>query len=277
MSDPTANFGRTALRGGLVTGLAQGFKVAIQFVSTIILARLLAPRDFGLVAAVAPVVAFVSLFQHLGLQEAVVQRKEISGEQLDQVFWVTALVGFVCMLVIVGLSPAVALFYNDPRMVGITAAISVSVLLGSLTALPLSLMNRRLQFGQLAFNDVAAALAGLLTSAGSAYAGFGYWSLILGTTATASVAMLAAWFAAPHRPGRPRFRMDTDILAFGANLTGFNLVNFFARNLDNILIGKFVGTVQLGYYDRAYKLLLFPVQNINAPIRRVIIPMLSRI
>ncbi|RUW43783.1 lipopolysaccharide biosynthesis protein, partial [Mesorhizobium sp. M1A.F.Ca.ET.072.01.1.1] len=78
-------------------------------------------------------------------------------------------------------------------------------------------------------------------------------------------------------PSRPDLKVDGDILSFGANLTGFNLVNFFSRNLVNILIGKYSGAIELGYYDRAYKLLLFPLQNITQPLTRVMVPLLSRI
>lgn len=277
MSESAGQFARTALRGGLVTGAAQAVKVAVQFLSVIVMARLLVPEDFGLVASVSPIVAFVGLFQNLGLQQAVIQRKEITQRQLNQVFWVTVLVGVVSTLAILALSPAVAAFYGDGRMVLITIAAGLPLLLGSVSALPLSLMNRNLQFGRLALNDILMALTSFLSAAAAAYAGFGYWSLLIGSAASTLVSMLAAWNAVRWKPDRPAWRLDGDILSFGANLTGFNLVNFFARNLDNILIGRFSGPVELGYYDRGYKLLLFPLQNINQPLTRVMVPLLSRI
>ncbi|WP_026616978.1 lipopolysaccharide biosynthesis protein [Ensifer aridi] len=277
MSAEKIQLGRTALRGGLVTGGAQAVRMLIQFISVIVLARLLVPEDFGLVASVSPIVAFVGLFQNLGLQQAVIQRKEIAETQLNQVFWISTLVGLICTLVVVALSPAAAVFYNDPRMTAITIAAAAPLLLGSLAALPLALLNRHLKFGQLALNDVYAAVVGLLVTAAAAYLGMGYWSLVIGPAASAAVALLAAWWATRWMPGRPDVRIDRDIISFGANLTGFNLVNFFSRNLDNILIGKFSGPVELGYYDRAYKLLLFPLQNITQPLSRVMIPLMSRI
>ena len=277
MSETALHVGRTALRGGLVTGGSQAIKVSIQFLSVVVMARLLAPEAFGLIASVSPIVAFVGLFQNLGLQQAVIQRREISQRQLNQVFWVTVLVGGASTLIIVLLSPAVAAFYGDPRMVGITIAAGLPLLLGSVSALPLSLMNRNLQFGQLAVNDILMAVASFITAAGAAYAGLGYWSLLIGSAVSMLVSMLAAWRAARWTPNRPEWRLESDLLSFGANLTGFKLVNFFARNLDNILIGRFAGPVQLGYYDRGYKLLLFPLQNINQPLTRVMIPLLSRI
>lgn len=274
---PPPQFGRVALRGGLVTAGAQGFKMVIQFISVIILARLLVPEDFGLVASVGPIVAFVGLLQNLGLQQALVQRKDISDRQLNQVFWVSALVGLGSSVVVAALAPAIAAFYGDQRMLGITIASALPLLLGSIAAVPLALMNRHLQFGQLALNDVITAAAGLLAAAIAAWAGMGYWSLVLGPAVAAVVALAAAWQVVRWTPSRPDLKVDGDILSFGANLTGFNLVNFFSRNLDNILIGKYSGAIELGYYDRAYKLLLFPLQNITQPLTRVMVPLLSRI
>ena len=277
MSDPGVHIGKIALRGGLVTGAAQAIKVGVQFLSVVIMARLLSPEDFGLVASVAPIIAFVGLFQNLGLQQAVIQRRDISQRQLNQVFWLTVLVGIGSTIVVILFSPAVAAFYGDRRLLLVTVAAALPLFLGSVSSLPLSLMNRNLQFSQLAINDILISVATFVTAAIAAYAGLGYWSLLLASAVSALVSMVAAWNVVRWKPDRPEWRVESDILSFGANLTGFNLVNFFSRNLDNILIGRFAGAVELGYYDRAYKLLLFPLQNINQPLTRVMVPLLSRI
>lgn len=277
MNEPTVHFGRIALRGGLVTGAAQAIRIGVQFLSVVIMARLLTPEDFGLVASVAPIIAFVGLFQNLGLQQAVIQRRDITQRQLNQVFWLTVLVGIGSTFIAMMLSPAVAAFYGDRRLLLVTIAAGAPLFLGSISSLPLSLMNRNLQFAQLALNDILISVVTFATSAIAAYAGLGYWSLLLASAVSALVSMVAAWNVARWKPNRPEWHVDRDILSFGANLTGFNLVNFFSRNLDNILIGRFAGPVQLGYYDRGYKLLLFPLQNINQPLTRVMVPLLSRI
>ncbi|MBN9075603.1 MAG: lipopolysaccharide biosynthesis protein [Rhizobiales bacterium 65-79] len=277
MNQEPLHFGRVALRGSLMTGVSQAVRIGVQFVSVAVLARLLAPQDFGLVAAVGPVVAFVGLFQNLGLQQAVVQRSGIDKDQLNRMFWVMTAVGLSCTVVVLLISPAIAWFYGDPRMRNIAILAGLPLLIGSMAGLPLSLLNRRLRFGQLAMLDAASAVLGFLLAAAAAWRGLGYWSLLIGSAASAAITLAGAWRCSRWTPGPPDFRIDRDILSFGANLTGFNLVNFFARNLDNILIGKYSGTVELGYYDRAYKLLLFPIQNIVTPLSRVMIPLLSRV
>ncbi len=274
MSGP---LGRIALRGGAFTALAQVGKIAVTMGSVVVLARLLSPTDFGLVAAIAPIVAFMGLFQNLGLQQAIVQRREIDRHLLNQAFWVSAAVGALATLIVAAIAPYAALFYGDPRICGLMRMVSVSLLMGSLGTVPLALLARRLRFGVLAVYEFAIALAAFLAAAAGALAGFGPYALVIATLVGAGLGLALVWTIAPFRPGAPPRRVDGALMKFGANLTGFNLVNFFARNADNVLIGRFVGLAALGLYDRAYKLMLFPVQNINQPLTRMMVPLLSRI
>jgi O-antigen/teichoic acid export membrane protein len=275
--DASLQFGKVAVRGSLVTGVSQGIKVGLQFLSVVVMARLLLPEDFGLIAAVGPIVAFVALFQNLGLQQAIVQRRTISEAELNRSFWIMAAVGLGCTVIVAAASPLVAWFYNDPRLRNITMVAALPLLIGSMSGVPFSLLNRNLRFGRLALADVLSALFGFLAAAGSAWWGLSYWSLLIGSAVSAAVSLAAAWKWCRWAPRRPDFGIDREIMAFGANLTGFNIVNFFSRNLDNILIGRYSGAIELGYYDRAYKLLLFPIQNIVTPLSRVMVPLLARV
>ncbi len=276
MSTSASFLGRTVLRGAAVTGLAQIVKMGVQFLSVVSLARLLSPEDFGLVASVAPLIAFIALFQDIGLQQAVIQRASITPEQLNRIFWVTMLLGMSCVLITCLLSPAVAWFYHDPRLQLLTVVICLPLLISSMSSLPVSLLNRTMRFGALSAIDVTATGAGFLATLTGALCGLGYWSLALSQPVTACVLLFGSMLATGWRPGRPCFWLERDIFSFGANLTGYNVLNYFARNLDNILFGRYAGSVQLGYYDRAYKLLLFPLQNINWPLGRVMMPVFSR-
>ncbi|MCF3936472.1 lipopolysaccharide biosynthesis protein [Acuticoccus sp. M5D2P5] len=277
MADPPLQIGRIALKGGLLTGGAQIVKVGVSTLSVVVLARLLAPDDFGLAASIAPVIAFVGLFQNLGLQQAIVQRPEIEDRHLNQTFWISALVGILAAVIIVAAAPLVASFYGDERIRGLMILAALPVILGSLASVPLSLLNRNLRYGPLAVYEIVLSVAGFTAAVIAALSGLGYWSLLIAPVAAGVCGTAMAWTAAPWRPKRPTLRADADLLSFGVNLTGFNLVNFFARNGDNVLIGRFAGMSALGYYDRAYKLLLFPIQNVTQPLSRLMIPLLSRI
>ncbi len=267
-----------AIRGGVVVGTAQLIRMAVQMISVVALSRLLAPEDFGLVAAVTPVIGFVSMFQDLGYGLAIVQRKEISQEQISSVFWTTAALGALCTAVTIIASPAVAWFFHDQRLLLITIASSALLLLGSLMSVPSGLLNRRLNFRGLAVSDTLGAVCGLVCAVVAANLGARYWSLLISSAASSLVIVVGYWKFAAWKPNKPKAQfVDREIGAFGANLTGFTFVNYFASNLDNVLIGHRAGSIQLGYYDRAYKLLYYPIQNFNVPLYRVMTPLLSRV
>lgn len=277
MSGRAGSLGRSALRGSVLMGLAQAGKMAVTMASIVILARLLAPEDFGLVAAISPLVAFVGLFRNLGLQQALVQRKSVEPAHLNQAFWISLWVGLAASLVVFLAAPAVGAFYGDPRLVPLVRVASLSLVLGSLTTVPIALLSRRFAFGVIAAQELAMALAALGLAVAGAIAGLDAMALVAGTVGAAAAGLALVWGFAPYRPGRPVLTADGALMRFGANLTGFNLVNFFSRNADNVLIGRFAGMAALGFYDRAYKLLLFPIQNINQPLSQIMIPILSRV
>ncbi|WP_109488120.1 lipopolysaccharide biosynthesis protein [Occallatibacter savannae] len=262
----------------MIIGTAQLIRIGVQFCSVIALSRLLSPQDFGLVGCVTPVITFVGLFQDLGYGQAIVQRREISQDQISFIFWITAALGILCASVAAALSPAVAWFFHDSRLVLLTLCASASLLFGSLAAVPSGLLNRRMNYRGLAFTDASAAALALTSAIVSALLGARYWSLIIAAIVANSFTAAGYWTFARWKPGRPtRKFLDKDIGLFGANLTGFTFVNYFSRNLDNVLIGRRLGTAALGYYDRAFKLLSFPIQHLNAPLHSVMTPLLSRV
>ncbi|MBP6366716.1 MAG: lipopolysaccharide biosynthesis protein [Nitrosomonas sp.] len=277
MIERGTSFGRKAIGSVIVVGAAQAIKTGLQFLSTLFFARFLEPSDFGLIAAVAPVLTFIILFQDIGIQQAVIQRKEISEDQLNRLFWIVSIIGFLCACVVVFIAPFVARFYSEPKLSMITIVASFALFLNSLAALPTSLINRNLRFSQLAIVGIFSSVSGFCVGIFSAWLGASYWALVVMPIVGAIVNLIGVFVVSGWRPGRPAFGIDRDIIGFGANLTGFNILNFFSRNLDNILIGRYHGGLALGYYDIAYKLLLFPIRSINEPIGRVIIPMLGKV
>ena len=275
---PDKSLGRAALSGGVLVGATQAVKIAGQFLSLILLARLLTPVDFGIAAAAAPVLSLVALVQDFGLSQAIVQRQDLVDDDLDRIFWALVGLGSACALAVAAVSPAVAWLFGDPRLTAFCMAAGPSVLISSLATLPLGLLMRDLRFGVLAGIDTTASVCGLLLAVVAAWAGAGYWSLLISSAAVTGLTAIGAWRAANWRPRRPDWHLPhRSLMAFGGHLTGFNFVNFFARNLDNLLIGRVWGLAQLGYYDRAYRLLLFPLQGIVWPFSRVMIPLLSRV
>ena len=265
-----------ALRGGVAAGLAQLVKVLVQFGSVIVLARLLEPEDFGLMAALSPLFAFIAMFQDLGLKEALYQRDEVSSTLVDQVYHATLRLGVGCALVVACASPLLSWFYGEPRLLAMTLVSSVSVLLSSWATVPTALLNRQLAFGTLAMVDIVASLLGFAATLLGALLGARHWSLLFGPLASTLAILVISWrragFARPAAgfAGRPRG------LRFGANLHRLQLPELLRPQHRQCADRPRLRQHSEGFYDRAYKLLLFPLQTVNQPLSRVMVPLLSR-
>ncbi len=265
------------MRGSIYVLVAQFIRIALLFLSIIVLSRILTPEDFGLIACLTPIIAFITLLQDLGLQQAVIQKDKISDEQINKVFWVLSAVGLFFAISLCILSPAIAWFYHDERLIWLTILTSIPLAITSMASLPISLLNRSMKFNNIALIDIAANTLGFIATVTGALLGMSYWSLLLTPFFLAFTTLIGALWISKWKPSKPQFKLDKDIFHFGANLTGSNIINFFARNIDNILIGRYDSIQSLGYYERAYKLLMFPLSSINAPISKVIIPILSNV
>lgn len=265
-----------SVRGGAVTMAAQISKFFLQMGSTVVLARLLVPEDYGLIGMVAVVINFAGLFKDLGLSTATIQKAEINHKQVSNLFWINFAISCTTALVVAGLAPVIAWFYNEPRLTYITLALASSFIFGGLTVQHQALLRRQMRFTNLAKIEVISILFGVSIGMIFAWYGAGYWSLVLMQLTMAMANAMGVWIACSWRPGMPVLKAGIrDMLAFGGNMTGFNLVNYFSRNLDNVLIGQYRGPQELGLYAQAYKLVLLPIQQINSPITSVALPALS--
>ncbi|MDQ2855422.1 MAG: lipopolysaccharide biosynthesis protein [Acidobacteriota bacterium] len=277
-ADLKVDLGLRTARGGAVTVGSQGVKFFLSMFATVILARLLTPRDYGLVGMVAVVTGFISIFKDLGLSSATIQRADLNEGQVSTLFWVNISFSVLIMFVTVAISPLVARFYGEPRLGPITIAYSAGFLLGGLTVQHEALLRRRMRFGGLAAAEIFALLVGLSTGIYLAWRGKNYWALVFSQLSQGLAYAVAVWLICRWHPGLPvRNSGVRSLLAFGRNLTGFSIINYFARNLDNLLIGRFWGGLELGLYARAYQLLMLPIEQISAPITSVAIPALSRL
>ncbi|MFC1542116.1 lipopolysaccharide biosynthesis protein, partial [Candidatus Latescibacterota bacterium] len=243
-----------------------------------VLARLLTPEDFGLIAMVAAVTGFVMMFKDMGLSMATVQRAEINHGQISTLFWINVALSLAIMLLTATLAPAIAWFYSEPRLIWITLALAGAFIFSGFTVQHQALLRRQMNFGRLAAIEITSMLVGVITAIVSALYGAGYWALVLMQLSTAIVGAITVWMVCGWRPGLPVRRSGVrEMLTFGGHLTGFSFVNYFARNTDKLLIGKFWGAGPLGLYSKAYGLLMLPLSQINAPLSAVAIPALSRL
>lgn len=264
-------------RGAAVSGVAQAVRVFVQFFSVVIVSRFLTPEAFGIVAMVAPILGLAALMQEFGITQAIVQKARLSHVEASTLFFIGFGISLLMALVLLAIAPLVASFYREPQTAALVSAMAIVVLVTGLGAQHIALLNRAMRFGMLAMLDAGGAVAGLAATLIWLYFDPSFWAIYIGSLVAAAVPAAGAWAAVRWVPGRPRRNTGArGAIHFGAGITGFNLANFFARNLDNVLIGRAWGQHVLGLYDRAYKLMLLPIQQINAPLSRVMLPALSR-
>jgi O-antigen/teichoic acid export membrane protein len=276
--DVRAEVGVRAARGGAVTMASQGLRFTLMLLSTAVLGRLLTPQDYGLIGMVAIVMGFVALFKDLGLASATIQREELSQREVSTLFWLNLGFSLGVALLTAAAAPLVAWFFGEPRLTAVTTAYAAGFVFGGLAVQHEALLRRRMRFAALAGANLAALVVNAVVTVALAWAGFGYWSLVCGQLALGAAYAACLWGVCGWRPGRPgRLSEVRQLLAFGRDLTGFTIVNYFSRNLDNLLIGRVWGTVALGFYAKAYQLLLLPLDQVNEPITAVAVPALSRL
>jgi PST family polysaccharide transporter len=270
---------KKSVRGGIVTIGSRLISVVINLASTAILARILTPFDFGVVAMVLSITAFVAVFKDFGLSSASIQKgAALTPEQGNALYWMNVAVGTALTVLVACASPGVAWIYKSDDLIPVTMVVSLSFLISSLGAQHAAALQRNMMFRKKALADVAGTIVTFIVAVVMALQGFAYWSLVIGTVSGIAVttAMLVA--LSPFHAGRPSRGVDMkELLHFGGRVTAFEFINYFHRNLDNILIGKVWGSEALGIYSRAYQLLMFPITNLRTPITAVAFPAMSRL
>lgn len=273
-----ATSGATAAKGVFVTLSSQAAKFVLQFGSIMVMARLLAPEDFGLVAMVSVFVNFLSMFKDFGLSQAVVQSKEIERGQVSSLFWINIGICLCISLSMLLVAPAVARFYEREELVHVTMLLGAGIAFQSVGLQHRALLLRAMQFVKVEVVEVLAMLVALSVAVCLAISGYTYWALVWQAVSQALVLSLGYIIACRWLPGRfSSFRECLHLLRFGGGVFSFNLVNYFSRNADNILVGKFLGAGALGLYGKAYQLLSLPMQQVTSPISKVVFPSLSRL
>jgi O-antigen/teichoic acid export membrane protein len=256
---------------------SQALQQAAQLVVIAVLARLLSPADFGLVGMATVVIGFLNLFKDLGTSAAVIQDTQITDELLSTVFWANGALGVLGTAALALAAPWVALYYHEPRVTAVLRTLALGFVVSALTILQQALFERKLAFRVLATVEVAAVMCGALVGIGSALAGAGVWSLVAQSLTTVVVVSVILWNVSDWRPGFVfHWSEIRRITSYSLHLSGFNVLNYFCRNADYLLIGRFLGATSLGIYTLAYRIMLYPLQTITTVIGRVMFPVYSR-
>ena len=274
----TAGLGRTAGRGASTTLVGQLIRIGVQLGGIVVLGRLLDPSDYGLVASVAAIIGVGEVLRNFGLSSAAIQVRDLSRHQKDNLFWINSLIGLALMLLAVLCSPLIATLYGDDRLVLLTQVLAATFLLNGLATQFRADLNRNFHFKALAGSEIGAQVGGLAVGIAMALNGFGYWALAgqqisQGILTIIILVPITNWFPGWFHRKTPM----RHLIAFGSNLAGTQLLGYASRNTDTIVIGATLGAGPLGLYNRAFQLLLLPLNQINGPSTRVALPVLARL
>ncbi len=257
---------------------SQGGQQMAQLLTTLWLARVLMPADFGLVGMAIVVVGLVSLFKDLGTSAAIIQSRETTDELLSTVFWANLAFAAAGTLAIIAAAPWAAMYYREPRVTAVLQVLALNFMISGCSIQQQALFERKLLFAVLAKVEFAGVVCGTVAGIGSAVSGAGLWSLVAQSLTSTCAVSILLWKLSDWRP-RLRFRWAElrRISNYSLHLTGFGTVNYFARNADYLLIGRCLGAASLGTYTLAYRIMLYPLQTITTVVSRVMFPVYSRL
>jgi len=274
----TTDLKKKSVRGVAVTVLAKVMLFTMQTGSTIALARLLSPKDFGLQGMVVALTGLLGLFQEAGLSTATIQRKTLTHEQASTLFWINVALGAILTILAVAIAPFLAAFYKEPRLLLMTIISGTAFFFNSLAVQHRALLNRGMRFDTIAKIEVLTLAISSAIGISMAAFGYGYWALVVMAVSNPMITAVAVWRRMPWRPGRPTRNCGLrSLLQFGGTVTLNNFVVYLAYNTEKVLLGRFWGAEALGLYGRAYQLANLPVQQLNSAISTVAYPALSRL
>jgi PST family polysaccharide transporter len=274
---------RRTVRSGAVSLASRVLLGAVSIASAAVLARLLTPRDFGLLAMASSLTTFVSTFRDVGLPMATVHREDVDHEQVSGLFWINLTISALIALVMAALAPAIAWFYGDHRLIVLTLIVSASTFIGSVGVQHEALLQRQMRFTALTAVEIGSAMTGFALGVAMAVAGAGYWALV-GQLVTSHLTRSASlWLACGWRPAVRLSRWPwTDgglraLVSYGAHHAASRVLAHVGRKLDQVLVGRLAGAAVLGLYSSASRWSQFPFRMINSPLVGVAVAGLSRV
>lgn len=256
-------------------------KIAVQVSNVgfaIYLGRILSPKEFGLVAMVTVFTGVLNVFRDFGLGSALIQKKDVDDLDLDTMFWTNVIFGIFLTIVVVGMAYPIAFFYEDDNFVSITLAISINFFIFGFSYVQDAMLKKSLNFKKLFYAHLLSVVLSGIFAVYLASSGYGVWSLLWRTISMNLIVTLFLWIGSSYRPkfrfSKERFR---GFMNYALPLLATKVLNYFIRNLDNLLIGRVLGSVSLGLYSRGYQFMLSPIQNVTGIVSKVLFSSMSAI
>jgi O-antigen/teichoic acid export membrane protein len=276
--DFVTSLGTSAARGAGVTLVAQAVRFCLQIVSLVVMARLLTPADFGLVAMVTAVIGVAEIIRDFGLSSAAIQAKTLSDAERSNLFWVNVGIGTICATFTLLASPLIVDIYGTPQLHKIILSLGWMFIVSGANTQFRAELSRSLRFKALALTDIAAQAAGIVVAIAAALAGAGYWSIVFQQIVTSLMTCAMNIGQCKWKPGRYQRAVPLGrFFRFGGSLLGMQALGYATNNVDNVAIGSYWGAEPLGLYGRGYQLLIVPLNQLANALTQVVLPVLSRV
>jgi PST family polysaccharide transporter len=269
---------RDTVKGILWTGFGNGITTTLNFVTIAVLAHLLVPADFGLMGMILVIVGFVTLIVDFGIGTAIIQEPNITSQQISTFFYLNIIFGIVLGIIVYFMAFPIAAFFRDERLVLLIRYAAFVFVLSGISITFRTLLQKRMQFKLLSTAEISGTLVYGVLSIVMAFYKYGVLSLVIGYIARQCIELLVLYLVTDFTP-EWTFRLTgiKDLLKFGSFVFGEKILNYFNRNLANILIGRFLGAISLGYYTLAYQIVLIPVSRVAQILGRVTYPVFVKV
>lgn len=275
------NLKQQALGGAKWAGISHAFSTLLQFGTIAVLAHLLDPSDFGLMAMILVVTGFAQAFADAGISNALIYRQDATDEQLSSLYWLNIIAGATIYLIVLVIRPLIAAYYQEPQISVYLSVVAVGLMINSLGQQFRMLIQKELRFRTLSAIEITASGIASASAIGSAVLGWGVWSLVLRSIMQASVTslMCISWAARCGKlPGLHFRRADLHgFVGFGLYQMGERAMNYLSANVDNLIIGRLLGAEALGYYSLAFQVITLPLARFNPIITRVTFSVFSKV
>ncbi len=264
--------------GVVWSGTRRFLEQGIQTVTTLVLARILSPHEFGIIGIANIFILFANTINRLGIVSALIQRKEIDEGHLSSAFWANMVTGVTLCLIMMSISFPAAKFFQNEEVQPVLFTLSFIFIIGALNVVQTAQFSRSFQFGKLAGFSIWEMSTNAVISIGLATAGFGVWSLVWGRLGGVLMGVVVAWYSSSWRPkwlfNPAKFQ---ELFKFGIYSLSINILTYLGQSMDGIIVGRFLGVGPLGIYTMAHNLVSLPQRKMSSVIASVAFPVFSRI
>ncbi len=277
--NPKSKVSKKVTKSSIITILTQFFKFFNQIITLAILAHLLTPKDFGLVAMATGIISIVRMFVGQAFTRGIVQQPKLSHAQLNFFFWIVLFISSVLTFVFIKLSVLVGIFYKNLLIVKIFPFLSFQIFFAGLTFFPLTILQRRMEFEKISRIEIISGVSSKVIAIIMAFTGFKYWSLVAMELSYDGIRGGLSWYECKWRPDFKNFNINRifSLFNFGLVVSIGSIFRTFSMQIDNILLGKYINSSVVGLYSKSINLTRLPIRLIIWPMERVSVSSLAKL